>query len=68
MKKTVRAKSALGDAPTSHINVILVMTYIDLRFTTMIFRVPRHTPTIKNRLCFVLRWGGVVHLKVTLNH
>ena len=49
-------------------NEIYIMTYNDLRFTTIIFELPRPPSSRKNRLCLVLPWGGVPDQKVPLDH
>jgi len=48
-----------------HTSVIFIMTYNDLGLTTILFQLPTHPPSRKNRLCLVLRWGGVTDPKPT---
>ena len=54
-------KFVFADCSCTCINAIFKVLYIDLRFTTMIFWLPRHPSSRKNRLWLVLPWGGISH-------
>ena len=54
-----RVKSTFEFGLSKHTNLILKMTYSELRLTTILFQFPRHPLSRQNRLYLVLRWGGV---------
>ena len=49
-EKTYRAKSTLEFDVSTHTNAIFKTTYNELRLTTILFQLPIHPPSRKNRL------------------